>query len=131
MAGSAGRSAGFGGSRICGFTLVGSGGPEFARSGDCLASGLVPESAPLGAGCANCGAFSPGFLGPGVAVAETCAVPIGDPGEAAGDGAAPASGETKADAASSVLGGSKAPYSSGRQPVHAGSTRDKSIGSEK
>ena len=37
VAGSAGWSAGFGGSRSCGFTLVGSGGPEFAGSGICLA----------------------------------------------------------------------------------------------
>lgn len=96
--------------------MVGSGRAEFADSDVCLASGLVLESASLGAGCAICGAC--------VAVAGTCAGAIGDPGEAAGDGAASASWETRADAAWSVLGGSKAPYSSGRQPVHAGSTRD-------
>ena len=83
------------------------------------------------AGCAVGGAAGPGPLDSGVGVAGACAGVIDGPGAATGEACAPPPWDTKADAVPSVLGGSKAPYSSGKQPFHAVSARDRSAGSEK
>ena len=88
-------------------------------------------SAEPSAGCAIGAAAGPGPLDSGVGVAGACAGAIDGPGDATGEAGAPTPGDTKADAVPSVLGGSKAQYSSGRQPFHAGSARDRSAGSEK
>ena len=89
------------------------------------------DSTESGADCAIWEASDPGPLGSGVGVAGACAGSIDGPGAATGEACAGKTGDTKADAEPSVLGGSKAPYSSGRQPFHAGSARDNSVGSEK
>ena len=88
-------------------------------------------SAEPSVGFAICGASDPGPLGSGVGVAGACADAINGPGAATGEACAEEARDTKADAEPSVLGGSRAPNQYGRQPFYAGSTRDKSAGSDK
>ena len=97
----------------------------------CLTSDTVPGSGCSGTVYGSCGEVFPGSLRTGVGVAGTYAGAIRDPGEADRDGLGPRSWDTNADAAPSALGGSKAPYSSGKQAFQRGSTRDKLAGSER
>ena len=119
------------GSAACGLAIPRSGGLGSDESAVCLTSDTVLGSGCSGTGYGSCGEVFSGSLGTGVGVAGTYAGAIRDPGEADRDGLGPRSWDTKADAVLSALGGSKAPYSSGRQPFQAGSTRDKSAGSER